>query len=154
MKKIDIVYTVPELIKALVSRLSALWPDFTGYKFAYPEPPVKRQPNRAPYFVVAARAGRFGYEDNATVDISINLEVNYIDANGETCVSAVEMLHNAIESFKQEIYKPSDGFFCGAKPGPCAWVCPESPARPIWEAQINITFTLPGNTHDNGGWLD
>lgn len=151
---VDVVYTAPELVRNLVEYLLNIWPGFIGYAFAYPEPPTARAPKRAPYFVVAARAGRFGYDDNSTsVDISINLEVNYVDANGETCNDAVITLHNAIETLKQEIYKPSDGFFCGAKPGQVSWVCPESPARPVWEAQINITFTLPGNTHDNGDWL-
>ena len=150
----DIVYTAPELVKALVTRLGDLWHGFTGYAFAYPEPPSKRPPRRAPYFVVRAGGGRFGYANGETsVDISINLEVNYVDADGETCTDAVETLHNAIEALKQEVNKASHGFFCGAIPGAASWQLPESPARPVWEAQINITFTMPTNTHDNGEWL-
>lgn len=157
-------FTTRDLVRALVAQLTELWPNFKGYAFAYPEPqmytpapepaiPPTRAPQRVPFFVVMARSGAYGLE-NASVDISIILEVFNSDEDGEGYVDAIQTLHNAIDALALEMYRDPVGFFCGAKPGAISWNCPESALRPVWEAQINITFEMPVPTNDNGNWLN
>lgn len=153
-------YTVNELVEHLASWLEAeVWPGYTGYRDACPEPSVDRAEDRCPFFIVEASRGSYGVDrgspaqSSATADITIFLQVRTSKADGTDYLWAVRTLRDCIDALGQNLYKNSNGVIFGALPGNLSWEIPDPQPRPVWQARIDITFELRSATHDNGGFL-
>lgn len=146
--------TVNELIEQLTSWLVTLWPDLTGYAHGLPEPSVDSTVSRGPLFVVTSSAGTFGVGE-ATAVIVIGIQVAS-DATDEqkTYAYACKWLRDKIAAFGRAIYDAPDGLMFGCRPRtPFSWVLPTAQPRPVWQAQITITFDLPSTARENGDFL-
>lgn len=146
--------TVNELVEALTGWLSGIWPDLTGYAHALPEPSVDSTVSRGPLFVVTAGAGTFGVNE-ATAVIVIGIQVAS-DASSplKTYAFACKWLRDKIDAFGNAVYNPPDGLLFGCRPrSPFSWVLPTAQPRPVWQAQVTITFDLPSTARANGDFL-
>lgn len=146
--------TVNELIDCLTRWLRPIWPDLTGYAHALPEPANDRSFDRTPLYVVTASAGTYGVGE-ATATIVIGIQVSS-DAKKEleNYEFACKWLRDKIDAFGRAIYLPADGLLFGCAPrSPFSWSLPAAQPRPVWQAQITITFDLPGASRENNDFL-
>lgn len=146
--------TVNELVEALTAWLGELWPDLRGYAHALPEPSVDHTVDRGPLYVVTASAGTFGVGE-ATAVIVIGIQVSS-DAKVEMqdYAFACRWLRDKIDAFGRALYDAPYGIVCGCRPrSPFSWILPASQPRPVWQAQITLTFDLPSTARENGEFL-
>lgn len=146
--------TVNELVEALTAWLGELWPDLRGYAHALPEPAVDHTVDRGPLYVVTASAGTFGVGE-ATAVIVIGIQVSS-DAKVpmQDYAYACAWLREKIDGLGRALYDPPCGLVCGCRPrSPFSWVLPASQPRPVWQAQVTITFDLPSTARENGDFL-
>lgn len=146
--------TVNDLVDALTIWLGKVWPDLTGYAHALPEPANDRSIERTPLFVVTSSSGTYGVGE-ATAAINIGIQVSS-DAKVEfqDYQYACKWLRDKIDAFGRAVYLPAAGILFGCAPrSPMSWALPVSQPRPIWQAQITITFDLPGASRENDGFL-
>ena len=146
--------TTNELVEALTAWLGELWPDLTGYAHALPEPANDRSIERTPLFVVTSSSGTYGV-GVATAVITIGIQV-MSDAKVElqNFEYACKWLRDKIDAFCRAVYLPADGLLFGCAPrSPLSWSLPAAQPRPIWQAEITITFDLPGASRENDGFL-
>lgn len=146
--------TTNELVECLTEWLSGLWPDLTGYAHALPEPANDHTVSRDPLFVVTSSAGTLGV-GVATAVVVIGIEVSSnAKIEMQNYAYACKWLRDKIDAFGQAIYGPADGIIFGCRPrSPFSWVLPASQPRPVWQAQITITFDLPSTARNNGDFL-
>ena len=147
--------TVNELIAALTAWLAPIWPDLRGYAHALPEPDVDSLVKRGPLYVVTASAGTFGVgEATAVVVVGIQVasDAKVVRQNYEF---ACQWLRDKIDAFGRALYDAPCGLVCGCRPrSPFSWVLPASQPRPVWQAQVTITFDLPSTARQNGDFLN
>ena len=146
--------TVNELIDCLTEWLRPIWPDLTGYAHALPEPDNDRTKKREPLYVVTSSSGTYGVGE-ATATLGIGIEVSS-DAKKEleNYVYACKWLRDKIDAFGRAVYLPADGLLFGCAPrSPFTWSLPGDQPRPVWQAQITITFDLPGASRENNDFL-
>lgn len=146
--------TVNELIEALVQWLAPLWPDLHGYAHALPEPATDSTVTRGPLYVVTSSAGTFGVgEHTATVVIGIQVSSD-AKVEMQDYAFACKWLRDKIDAFGRALYDAPYGIVCGCRPrSPFSWILPASQPRPIWQAQITLTFDLPSTARENGDFL-
>lgn len=146
--------TVNELVEGLTDWLRNLWPDLHGYAHALPEPANDHTVERGPLYVVTAGAGTFGVgEQTAVVVVGIQVSSN-AKVEMQNYAYACRWLRDKIDAFGQAIYQAPDGIVLGCRPrSPFSWVLPSSQPRPVWQAQITITFDLPSTARENGDFL-
>lgn len=147
--------TVNELIESLTAWLSPLWPDLRGYAHALPEPATDSTVTRGPLYVVTAGAGTFGVgEATATVVIGIQVASD-AKVEMQTYAYACRWLRDKIDALGRALYDSPCGLVCGCRPrSPFSWVLPASQPRPVWQAQVTITFDLPSTARQNGDFLN
>lgn len=147
--------TVNELIAALTAWLAPIWPDLHGYAHALPEPDVDSLVKRGPLYVVTASAGTFGVgEATAVVVVGIQVasDARVVRQNYEF---ACQWLRDKIDALGRALYDAPCGLVCGCRPrSPFSWVLPASQPRPVWQAQVTITFDLPSTARQNGDFLN
>lgn len=147
--------TVNELIESLTAWLGDLWPDLAGYAHALPEPATDSTVTRGPLYVVTAGTGTFGVgEATATVVIGIQVASD-AKVEMQNYAYACRWLRDKIDALGRALYDSPCGLVCGCRPrSPFSWVLPASQPRPVWQAQVTITFDLPSTARQNGGFLD
>jgi hypothetical protein len=146
--------TVNELIECMTAWLIELWPDLHGYAHALPEPANDHTVERGPLFVVTAPSGTYGVGE-ATATLIIGIQVSS-DAKVpmQNYSYACRWLRDKIDAFGRAIYLPPDGLIFGCSPrSPFSWALPTGQPRPVWQAQITITFDLPGASRENNNFL-
>lgn len=153
-------YTANELAERLTDWLAAdVWPGYTGYCDACPEPAVDRSVDRCPFFVVEITRGAYGVnrgnasQSAATADVSILLQIRTSKTDGTDYLWAVRTLRDCIDALGQKLYNPPNGVIFGALPGNLSWEIPAAQPRPVWQARIDISFELRSAARDNGGFL-
>jgi hypothetical protein len=146
--------TVNELVEQLTEWLRGLWPDLTGYAHALPEPANDHTVERGPLFVVTASSGTYGVgEASATLTVGIQVSSD-AKVPMQDYAYACKWLRDKIDAFSRAVYLPADGLIFGCAPrSPLSWVLPTAQPRPVWQAQITITFDLPGASRENDGFL-
>lgn len=147
--------TVNELIAALTAWLEPIWPDLRGYAHALPEPDVDSLVKRSPLYVVTASAGTFGVGEAmavVVVGIQVASDAKVVRQNYEF---ACQWLRDKIDAFGRALYDAPCGLVCGCRPrSPLSWVLPASQPRPVWQAQVTVTFDLPSTARQNGDFLN
>lgn len=146
--------TVNDLVECLTGWLRVLWPDLTGYAHALPEPANDRSVDKTPLFVVTCSSGSYGVGE-ASCQIVIGIQVSS-DAKVEmqNYQYACKWLRDKIDAFGHAIYRSADGLLFGCAPrSPFSWSLPTAQPRPVWQAQITITFDLPGASRENNDFL-
>lgn len=146
--------TVNELVECMTAWLSRIWPDLTGYAHALPEPVNDHTAERGPLFVVTSSAGTFGVGE-ATAVLVIGIQVSS-DAKVpmQNYAYACKWLRDKIDALGRALYDAPCGLVCGCRPrSPLSWVLPASQPRPVWQAQVTITFDLPSTARENGDFL-
>ena len=147
--------TVNELIESLTAWLAPLWPDLRGYAHALPEPATDSTVTRGPLYVVTAGAGTFGAgEATATVVIGIQVASD-AKVEMQNYAYACRWLRDKIDALGRALYDSPCGLVCGCRPrSPLSWVLPAAQPRPVWQAQVTVTFDLPSTARQNGGFLN
>lgn len=146
--------TVNELVECLTDWLRPIWPDLHGYAHALPEPANDHTVERGPLYVVTASAGTYGVGE-ATATILIGIQVAS-DAKTpmQNYAYACKWLRDKIDAFGRAVYLPADGILFGCPPrSPLSWSLPTAQPRPVWQAQITLTFDLPGASRENDNFL-
>lgn len=146
--------TVNELVECLTDWLRPIWPDLHGYAHALPEPANDHTVERGPLYVVTASAGTYGVGE-ATATILIGIQVAS-DAKTpmQNYAYACKWLRDKIDAFGRAVYLPADGILFGCSPrSPLSWSLPTAQPRPVWQAQITLTFDLPGASRENDNFL-
>lgn len=147
--------TVNGLVEGLTDWLRNLWPDLHGYAHALPEPANDHTVERGPLYVVTAGAGTFGVgEQTAVVVVGIQVASN-AKVEMQTYAYACRWLRDKIDALGRALYDSPCGLVCGCRPrSPFSWVLPASQPRPVWQAQVTITFDLPSTARQNGDFLN
>lgn len=145
-------FTVNELVAALTAWLESVWPGYTGFPNACPEPDNDRAVDRAPFFVVYANSGSFGV-DAASTQIEIILQIRTSKTDNTDAAWAVQTLRDRIDELGRELYKPPDGIIHGARPGALTWEIPAEQPRPVWQARVSIDFGMRSAARDNADFL-
>ena len=149
---IKLPFTVNELVASLAVWLESVWPGYTGFPNAFPEPDNDRAIDRAPFFVVYANSGSFGV-DAASTRIEIILQIRTSKTDSTDATWAVQTLRNRIDELGRELYKPADGIIHGARPGEMTWEIPAEQPRPVWQARVSIDFEMRSAARDNADFL-
>lgn len=152
-------FTVNELVARVSDILSGIWPGYTAFPDACPEPPNNRAIDRSPFFVVYANSGTYGPNEGAArrsasiCTLNIILQIRTAEADGTDCVWAVRTLHDRIDELGRELYKSPIGIVAGARPGVMSWEIPEEQPRPVWQARITVQFEILSAARENGDFL-
>ena len=145
-------FSVNELVAALTAWLESVWPGYTGFPNACPEPDNDRAVDRAPFFVVYANSGSFGVDASSTrIEIILQIRTSKTDSTDATW--AVQTLRDRIDELGRELYKPADGIIQGARPGGLTWEIPAEQPRPVWQARVSIDFAVRSAARDNSDFL-
>lgn len=149
---LTVSFTVNELVAALTAWLESVWPGYTGFPNACPEPDNDRAVDRAPFFVVYANSGSFGVV-SASTRIEIILQIRTSKTDNTDAAWAVQTLRNRIDELGRELYKPADGIIQGARPRELTWDIPAEQPRPVWQARISIDFEMRSAARENADFL-
>ena len=145
-------FSVNELVAALTAWLESVWPGYTGFPNACPEPDNDRAVDRAPFFVVYANSGSFGVDASSTrIEIILQIRTSKTDSTDATW--AVQTLRDRIDELGRELYKPADGIIQGARPGGLTWEIPAEQPRSVWQARVSIDFAVRSAARDNADFL-
>lgn len=150
----ELARTTNDLVEMLTGWLGTIWPDLTGYAHALPEPSNDRSVDRSPLFVVTSPSGSYGVGE-AFAEIVVGIQVSS-DARDEMrdYAYACRWLREKIDKLGIALYSNHDGVIFGCSPrSPMSWQLPTAQPRPVWQAQVTITFDLPGAARHNGGFL-
>lgn len=150
---IKTAYTPGELVSALTEWLGPIWPEFTGYAEALPDPD---HAPRGPFYVVTSQSGVFGLNrdvgastSRCDVVVGLQLKTDATDAERDH-IWAIKTLRTQIDRLIFELFRPPDGLIFGCLPGEVRWSLPVNAPRPVWQAQITITFEISSPVRDNG----
>lgn len=149
------VYTVSELIDFAKAYLEAIWPGFTGYAEALPEPTRTPPLQRAPLFVVMASSGTAGVGANdSAVTLQIVAEVTSdAKVEGQNYMWAIKTLRSCVDRLIQALYKSTTSRLFGCVPGVLTWNLAQSTVRPAWQVQIDVNFEIPRPVADVSDFL-
>lgn len=145
--------TPGELVDRLTKFLGDVWPGFAGFPEALPDPD---NAPRGPFFVVTSQSGAFApnrstgaSSSHCEVVIGLQVKTDASDA-GRDHFWAIHTLRDCIDALAFALYKPVNGLIFGCLPGELRWSLPVNAPRPVWQAQIIISFEIPSPVRDNG----
>ena len=82
--RVDDAYTANDLAERLTAWLAAdVWPGYTGYCDACPEPAVDRSVDRCPFFVVEITRGAYGVNRGNAAQSAATADVDGLSVGGE-----------------------------------------------------------------------
>lgn len=155
----DTAFSVNELVRGVGELLTRIWPGYTCFLDACPEPSGDRSIDRAPFYVVYANSGAYGPNEGqsrqsaSSCTVDVILQIRTAETEGTDAAWAVRTLRDRIDEFGRELYLPANGIVCGARPGALSWEIPAEQPRPVWQARITVQFEILSAARENGDFL-